>query len=208
MKQEILSESILKFYTRRNFGKKISACGGEDKALDVCIAGAWRDATIRERFKGKQNSPILQNKDKIQNMLKTELTEKFTQIESDFAAWHKTMCENTSFGMRCGVWQKLINMTFKYIYCARHMKNIFTKFDAVFAKCHCPVDSQIAQKAYECMENSNIHRKLMKAFVYRNGINWNSIDYDRYLEFQSAIDEFAAKEGITPLEFDMKYWNA
>ena len=105
--------------------------------IEYCLSKAWPDAIIYVR---KKNSPsdstILANAEKIKRLL-------FDNIDSsawgdDFDTWHDNMCSNTDFGMRYGVWQKFINMSFKYIYCINDKLNNPITLD--FKNCHIPLD--------------------------------------------------------------------
>ena len=208
MKPKILAEGILRFYEGRAFSKEAKICGDEDKMLDYfCLRKAWQDAISHERFAGKGNSAILQNADQIKRKLKTELTENLDRIDNDFSSWHRKMCEDNAFGMRCGMWQKFINMAFKYMYCAYQKKEIFRQYDAVFEKCHCPVDSVIAKKVCAQLEKSDSRYELIKSVARNGSVNWNNMTYEQYLAIQSVIGSLAAEEGLTPLEYDFAHWD-
>lgn len=207
MKPKILTDGVFRFYEGRAFNKEAKSCGDEDKMLDYCLRKAWQDAISRERFAGKGNSVILQNANQIKRKLKTELTEELDRINNDFSFWHRNMCEDNAFGMRCGVWQKFINMAFKYMYCAYQKKEIFQQYDAVFEKCHCPVDSIIAKKVYAQLAKTDSRYELVKLVACNGNINWNNMTYEQYLVIQSVIGSLAKKENLTPLEYDFAHWD-
>lgn len=206
MASTVLKESVSRFYEGRAFNKEAKKCSNEDELLDYCIAKAWQDAISRERYKGKGNSEILSNAEQIKRQLKTELTANLTRVEADFDAWHKNMCANDSYGMRCGLWQKFINMAFKYMYCAHEMKGVFCKYENILHACHCPVDSVIAQKTCKRLAECDSCYGLLKSIARNGSDNWNSLSYEQYLEVQSAIKRLAEEEGLTALEYDFVHW--
>ena len=166
---------------------------------------AWKDATLRERFQGKKSN-IINNKTVIVDFLKKEITENNEKICKDFDAWHNGICKNTIYGEKYGFWQKYVNMTFKYMYCR---KGLFPEFDGVWAKCHCPIDSIIAEQLYNILVTMNYPKDelvLSKSISRSGSVNWNNINEEQYKKFQSQVNEFCKKEKITPLEFDFKYW--
>ena len=187
-----LASRIDAFYNGGAFGKRAKLCDSADDILHYCIyAKAWNDAMQYERC--VTNSKIVPNRDLITRKLENELKNNLLYIENDFDAWHREMCVDTSYGMRCGVWQKLINMSFKYIYCARVKKDMLAQFDGVFAHCHCPIDSKIAERILKLMNEADARYGLIKSVSISGATNWNNIDY-------------AANENLTALEFDFVHW--
>jgi hypothetical protein len=109
--------------------------------IDYVISkAAWRDAMARERF--RKESTIRDNRSAIVGFLKDKLFGQKIQPDS-FDEYHCAVCRNTDYGMTYGIWQKLINMSFKYFYC---VKDLFPEFEDIWARCHCPVDRIISKK--------------------------------------------------------------
>lgn len=124
--------------------------------------------------------------------------------------------------------QKLINMTAKYMFMACYADE---KLAEKFKECHCPMDSimigivkkkydeEILQKGNGNPENMKIPVEGSKKSVDWSKTKWSKIgfnDYDGkiapysysvYMKFQAMVSELANNEGITPLEYDFKYWN-
>lgn len=170
----------------------------------VLTKKAWRDATIRERF--QKTSNIMVHKHEIIKILKNEITNNIDGICYDFDNWHKSICRIDDYDMRYGVWQKFINMTFKYLYC---MKDLFPEFRSVWSKCHCPIDSIIAKRLNEQLKQigaSESDLELSYQIAHSGKTNWNSINEENYEKFQKQVQQVCAINCITPLEFDFVYW--
>lgn len=174
--------------------------------LNYCIRKAWVDATISERF--KKDSAIIANKDSIIAFVENELTNNQDYIFSNFNQWHNVVCKKTDFDMRYGVWQKLINMTFKYLYC---VKETFPEFNDVWKECHCPIDTIISKQVYDQLVKMKIptaELELSKKIAKSDSVvNWNNITKKDYYKLQSQIKQICDKERIYLLEFDFLYWN-
>ncbi len=173
--------------------------------LRYCIKKAWIDATISERF--KKDSLIIKNKENIICFLEEQLHNNHYNICRDFNYWHNSVCESTIYNMRYGVWQKLINMTFKYLYC---VKTQFPEFSAIWHSCHCPIDTIIAKQIYNKLKDKNVNecdllisQKISKS---DKNINWNNITKQDYLKLQNQIKSLCIDMGVVPIEFDFLYW--
>lgn len=200
-----LAQSTYSFFNGKAFSKWARQCNVENDILDYCIKKAWIDATIYERK--RVNSKIMCHYDEIKLTLKSELVDKLTYITSNFDDWHKSICLDTSYGMRCGVWQKFINMAFKYIYCVRAEKVMLTQFDSVFPQCQCPLDRRIAKYILNIIKPDEVNYDLIKSISHSGVTNWNNMDYEQYFRVQSVIDNLASKENLTALEFDIIHWD-
>lgn len=166
---------------------------------------AWKDATIRERY--NRDSEIIKNKELIIEFLEKELSNNVAGICSDYHKWHNKICTLNIFGMRYGVWQKFINMTFKYLYCVR---DIFPEFNEIWKECHCPIDTVIAKQIHKKLLEMNIKTsELMlsdKISKSDSKINWNYICQKDYATIQEQVKQICNKENIYPIEFDFLYW--
>lgn len=193
-----------------------AAKDGKEERLDYCIKKAWADATQRERFNG-QRSEIIKNKESIKKIL-TEQIESIikgeTEIKSstDYDNWHKAICLNKDYGMKYGIWQKFVNMTFKYMYCFNKIKRDFSDVDFVFKYCHCPIDSIIAQRAVTlCIVCGLTPSKEIVSIARSEGRNWNNMSETEYKtvrkDIQAIKNNFTVNNSNpTELEFDFLFW--
>lgn len=193
---------------------------GKEVPLEYCINKAWADATQRERFYG-QRSKIIEHKndfkktlkDNIEKILAAETGEKKSSF--DYDNWHKELCSNEDYGMTCGMWQKFINMTFKYMYCYKicQDENLFSNIE--FENCHCPIDSVIAQRAVTLCIVCGFEPSDEIVSIARSGeINWNKMGKDQYKTVRENIQKIKNEFTInnpdtvhpTELEFDFLFW--
>ena len=74
---------------------------------------AWKDMSIRERYKG--SSKILKNKTEICSFLKSEIA---NLSKKEYKDWFESVYVevNQKYGLNIGLTQKLVNMTLKYFY--------------------------------------------------------------------------------------------
>ena len=215
--QQMVEEKVKKF-CENQFSKEAQKMENTEDILDYCIRKAWADATQRERFKG-QKSKIIQNKDSITSILKKEIEN--LELFSNYDVWHNEMCSrydawyneahsDTEHENTYGIWQKLINMTFKYMYCR------YTKFPNIdFSKCHCPIDSIIAQRVVTLGIVCEVEISDKTVSIARSGkTNWNNMepsDYENVRKnIQDIIKEFKINNSDTrnptELEFDFLFW--
>lgn len=210
--EEQVQKRIEGFY-KESFSKEAKKMSDPDKIMDYCLSKAWADATQRERFKGQQ-SKIIENKqviiDKLKKEIKAGIRDK--SFSPDYDTWHGNMCNNREYKMTYGIWQKFINMTFKYMCCS----NKFPEMDFLWSQCHCPIDSIIAQRADTLCIVCGLERSEMMKSIAENGKkNWNNMDEKKqYDEVRNKIREITEKciinnsatEHPTELEFDFLLW--
>ena len=89
-----------------------------EEILNYCIKKGWVDAAIYEKTKSPK-SDIIINAEQIKESLKNQIVKLSPTVEYD--SWHNNLCLSKTYGMRYGIWQKLINMTFKYLYCFKDL---------------------------------------------------------------------------------------
>lgn len=197
-------ENKVRDFKQKYFSKEAQRLKDRDKLLDYCIRKAWADAMQRERFEGIKKSIILQNRESIKKRLKEEIEKN--DYAPDFDGWHIKMCKNTDYGMRVGVWQKFINMTFKYLYC---IKEYFPEIN--FKYCHCPIDSVIAKKLRDKMKEGENNYELVDSIANSGKDNWNNINYEKYLEFEEIvrikIERIKSDTDMSKLAFDFLNWD-
>lgn len=212
--QQQVEKKIEKF-CEEQFSKEAQKMEKPEDILDYCIRKAWADATQRERFKG-QDSKIIPNKKDIQEILTSQIKSIFEtetkkiKSSSDYNKWHNEICSIEDYGMKYGIWQKFINMTFKYMYCFKRIKS---KFD--FQYCHCPIDRIIAQRADTlCVVCGLKQSRIMKSIAESGKVNWNEMKAEHYQEVRNKIQEITENCTInnsdtrhpTELEFDFLLW--
>ena len=207
-----LDERINKFY-EDYFSKEAKKLSDPEKILDYCLSKAWADATQRERFNG-QKSKIIEHKQDIIGKLKTEIETgiRTKNFFLDYDKWHDEMCNNKDYKMTYGIWQKFINMTFKYMRCS----NKFPEMELLWSQCHCPIDRIIAQRADTLCIICGLKRsEKMKSIAESGEFNWNKMETkDQYDEVRNKIREITKKciinnsatEHPTELEFDFLLW--
>ncbi|MBR6503133.1 MAG: hypothetical protein IKT42_06800 [Clostridia bacterium] len=137
--EQTLKNQFIELTFSKEWKKKLGEKSYSDADLiKYCLSKAWPDAIIYVR---KKNSPsdstILANAEEIKECLFTAITNSAWSVDG-FDTWHDNMCSNTDFGMRYGVWQKFINMSFKYIYCINDKLDNPIALD--FKECHIPLD--------------------------------------------------------------------
>lgn len=94
-----------------------------------------------------------------------------------------------------GLAQKVINMTFKYLYCFRE----FTGLKIDFEKCDCPIDRFVL----EAMKDD---------FSFEAKCVWSKLDRGEYERIQGALEgqKFEVPEGLPPcssrLLYDFHVW--
>lgn len=204
MNDKIL-ENVLGFFEEfSKVAKKKASERDREFLLDYGLKKAWKDAVIHERL--HKPSSIIENKIAIGAILKAELVGNLSEIYRDFDGWHNDLCERTDYGMRYGIWQKFINMLFKYLYC---MKELFPEFNDIWAKCHCPIDSIIAGNLRDQLLLLGVSKEELE-LSYRlsrsDQITWNYISKENYAKFQEQVQLVGKAQGISPLEFDFLYW--
>ena len=182
-----------------------------EEVFDYCMNKAWSDATYHVRM--HPGHEIIRNKEKIIKHFKMSVfNENFAK---DYDSWHESLCQSSKYGMNYGVWQKLINMTFKYLYCFKNVP--MSKFpDVQWHDMHCPIDSKIAICILCLMEHQNIQigfeiiKSISKNGSDQIGVNWNNIEHENYRLVQDIIRKLCDKHsGPIPskLYFDFIYWN-
>ena len=164
----------------------------DNDLIKYCLSKAWQDAIIYVRKKkAPSDSTILKNAEVIKQLLFENITASAWE-DNDFDTWHDNMCSNTDFGMRYGVWQKFINMSFKYIYCINHKLDNPITLD--FKKCHIPLD-----------DNTLL-------WCRNKGITditaWNKVNQNQYILIRDGIrNEIQSNSNVdSALQFEFLVW--
>ena len=152
------------------------------------------------------------------------IKEQITTQES-FDAWHHNMClffkerynklleKANKKPILYGKAQKIVNMTFKYLYCYDDAKKYSNKFNF----CHMALDSYILDWVYEifskgCEQGSKITKYGKNSLPY-----WSNLEYEKtgnipqYKEIQvlirNKIKNDAEYKDLTPFLAEFKIWH-
>ncbi len=137
----------------------------------------------------------------------------------DFDNWMKERITATSVEhMTPGLWQKIYNITLKYIYT---IKLVFpTHFgeysEELLRNFHCPIDSIIClillekMRYYrESLDGYEEKYTLVEALSHSANGGWNALDYQKYKKVQDTIKSVCEQENLSSnMLFDITYWNA
>ena len=213
---EIILNDVVTLFCTEAFSKGAKDYSNEE-LLHYCIkTKAWNDAI---QYARKIGGSAIDHEAEIIEFLVDEINDenKFANIASDFDEWHRSILENAEksgvkqdWGMNPGLWQKLINMSFKYLYC---VKDRFPKLDNIWSKCHCPIDSIILTRLYNVLNENCLYEKnstefsCIRAYANREDYkSWNALTIEDYDIIQRVIKRVCAENHITPLQFDFIYW--
>lgn len=147
---------------------------------------------VKTDKKGKLKNERLHEEDwqKVKNELFEWLAGEFyTYFQNysykDFKKWHKTICDkfltnfkpileqygyNADESLKYGKAQKIVNMTFKYLFCFDDAKNYPPKFEV----CHMPLDSYILKWYNDISSN-------------KCDTAWSDLEKEQYYELQDNI---------------------
>lgn len=154
-----------------------------------------------ERVKTKENE-WQEAKNKIFTWLAGEFYTYFQNDCTDFDNWHKTICEEflnrfkpilNEYGydaeksLKYGKAQKIINMTFKYLFCFDDAENFGKKFDV----CHMPIDSYILNWYNDSSKN-------------KCTVAWSDLGKEQYYKIQENIRNILV--GYNPFLAEFYIW--
>lgn len=165
----------------------------DNDLIKYCLSKAWLDAIIYVRRKNApSDSTILENAEKIKQLLFVDITTSAWNKGENFDTWHNNMCSKTDFGMRYGVWQKFINMSFKYIYCINDKLDKPIELD--FKECHIPLD-----------DNTLLWCRN-KAITDITA--WNKVNQNQYIPIRDGIrKEIESNSNVdSALQFEFLVW--
>lgn len=155
----------------------------------VVSAHAYHDMTPRH-LKGIGN--YKKEKEDIFNYITDQLILYFSEsakTKEEFEKWHKNICEEIcrrfsslpDIDLKFGKAQKLINISFKHLYC---FANSDSKAEH-FKYCHIPINSNVISW---CNKNAGI-RKPQTA--------WSNLSYDDYHKFQECLSMWLNSDANT-----------
>lgn len=166
-----------------------------DAALNISIEQAYKDIMVRTlKVKDCEKSTDIIKKLKEENSLKTHIKEylETKNFSETFDSFHNRLCQSA---LNClkqkyekveyGKAQKLVNMTFKYLYCTQYVKNNNKK--DFFEDCHIALDSIILEWLYNYVydeyeiDNNEVKRREKnsnKPKLTRDGTpSWSNLTY-------------------------------
>ena len=157
------------------------------------ISDWWKDSNNVKKDGSRQNHIQKQWEDdkiKILEKLAEDIENYLKNPNKQFDEWHNGECNDflnnfnptlNKYGYESityGKAQKIINMTFKYLFCFDDAMN----YTAVFDQCHMPIDSYIL-KWYE--------KEVIKG---KSGISsWSDMTDTQYFDLQSEIKKHISK---------------
>lgn len=123
--------------------------------------------------------------------------------EVNFDSWLYNSCRDTRYGMRFGLWQKVLNISLKYMYLFNQIHGLFNEYARAWQYCHCPVDKIIRDIVVKMATNSNLEVDMDRL----GGIVWNFISEEDYAFFQNVISRLCTEKNIgSKMFFDVIYW--
>lgn len=192
--------ALCKVFCVNHSDKTISS---DKDIFDIVNGPAYRDMQPRHftgiGAKRKEREDVFRDlSDKICEYFKEEVKD-----EKGFDEWHNKTCkelmksftEKTGIEMHYGKAQKLVNMTFKHLYCFGDAD----KYKEKFEHCHMPLDSYILKWGANA---KNIELEKYK--------NWSYLDENEYKEIQRKFRKGLAKnkrfEGVAPFFAEFYIW--
>ena len=164
----------------------VKATDNEYKNIYQCaVAQAWLDVCRSVTVNNKTKSKINRAKDMIAEMLEKYFNGKPKNAEA-FESWYDSLLSNstTNIPLTVGQAQKIINMSFKYLFCCADIRN--NKMSH-FSWCHMPLDSVTLE------------------WLGMKGLVWNSIDDSRLYSMIMDYARYKAQNSNLLLK-DFEIW--
>lgn len=195
----ILNNYINMFQTRvsSRISFKNAIC---EEMYDEAVRLAYNDA--KRALKGITNSESRKN-DKV-NGLRSLATVIKQYFEEDLVFDHKDLCDKfissfCDYKVTYGTAQKIVNLTFKYLYCFEEFRK---KYFAKFNPCQMVLDSFILSWF---KRNVDLEKQVHIGYDETwSGMN----DYKRYSAIQDLIRDYVNKKsfGLSVLEYEFILW--
>lgn len=171
-----LRDKLMMYFPYGFYDRSINS---RDDIFSIVSGSAYKDMTPRH-LKGIGN--YKNEKAEIFNYITDQIVDYFSQPamhKDEFDHWHKVLCEEIcrrfstlpNIELKFGKAQKLVNITFKCLYC-------FIDADSKtehFKYCHIPIDSNVIKW---CAKNAGIKRPSTA---------WSSMEYNDYQEFEESL---------------------
>ena len=215
-------------------GKPVGVSVLDEADVVLAIKKAYVDMMPRT-FKNKSVDDNQGLDSKMKEALFLSLAEKIVKYMQegahDFNIWHNEICtffmeefkkilkkanknaDNSTYGKA----QKIVNMTFKYLYCYDDTEKHIDKF----FPCHMALDSYILAWFFDWYSAKYNQDKKRGEKITKNGKNqlpkWSNLKYQKdnssdvipqYIEIQEAIRTHIANEmpNIPPIEAEFMIW--
>lgn len=171
-----------------------------DNPYKCAVLKAYDDVKRTMSGIGKMESQKKAALDNISKKIKNYFSNVAPTSKGEFDNIHNRLCQVWIEGFKqdenlaCyGKAQKIVNMTFKYLYCV--MKKDKAEY---FKFCHMPLDSYTLSFLKEIQDQ--------KVISYET--KWSNIkDIDEYKKIQEIADKWADKNQLTALESEFIIWN-
>ena len=213
-------------------GDAVSISVTNNSDIILAIKKAYIDMSPRtfQNNDSEDNKKSLnsEQKEKLFLALADKIAEYMKNGTDNFEVWHHDICEFfiESFSKilndagknpndaTYGKAQKIINMTFKYLYCFDDA----SKYAERFEPCHMALDSYILNWVNEWFIEQYNQGKTRGEKLSRSGKNklpkWSHLAYKsecgnvpQYIEIQNAIKDRLSKEfGKPPIEAEFEIW--
>lgn len=225
------------------FGKDIKP--GDDVSISVldkddvvlAVKKAYIDMsprTFKNENEDEKQALDSEKKKELFEELANKIADYMKDGTNDFDAWHNKLCERfiVQFGeilneagknpkdATYGKAQKIVNMTFKYLYCYDDADKYYDRF----VPCHMALDSYILSWFFDWYSKEYNKGKKRNEKITKSGKNslpkWSHLKYEKdktdivpqYKEIQDAISQYLKKEnndvpsGTPPIEAEFVVW--
>ena len=195
-------QKYIEEFMRSQFkGKALPPSVGE--RVQLAIDKAYRDMTPRT-IKGHTKAIKTASRDFLQQWFEAYFEKKHPQTKEAFDGKYYALCSEflirlnsalSKMGLQTqefGKAQKIINMTFKYLYCLLPEKRKWFTF------CHMPLDSYTLNWYFEQSQSKSQNE------------TWSSLTVERYREIEEHINslvENGVYSGLSPLEAEFIIWS-
>lgn len=199
-------EQFIKTIKNKDFHNYINSDNLSEKelheAIECAIYLAYLDAcrTFRYNPKDGKREKFEKKSDDIIDL--ANIIYNYIFCNGEFV--HHKVCLSLidKYGMTYGQAQKIINMTFKYIFCIKNFREKEEKFE----KCHMPLDSIMLEWIVRNIEG--IEKKRVGT--------WSSMKHKKdvqseenytYEDYIKVIETYCRENSTYPLKIDFENWN-
>ena len=223
-------------FAEKSFKQRGIKWNDNDGKIETAIKNALNDFTFRTTkknddidFKGVEGLYQKLNKDNALVIIFENYDKKNYGNDDAFDEWHNKTCEYVMSVLKTlykdihyGKAQKIVNMTFKYLYCL-----VDENKRSYFDYCHIPLDSVILDWIWS--QNEIMKEPYKEILKKKNGLperlqhgyfdSWSNLEYESndrfltsdnkhysYMFYQKLIRELCEGKGITPLQLEFLVW--
>ena len=200
-----IDESCIKLFVEtiknKDFLRFIESDGIPEKELDEAIECAVYLSYLDTCRTFRNNQKKVKRDDKVIFKIVQSIS---NYIFGDDEFDHHGLCSSLikDYGMTYGQAQKIINMTFKYIFCIKN----FREKEEKFKKCHMPLDSIMLE--WIVRNTTGIEKRRVGT--------WSSMEYKNdgqpeekyaYVDYEKVINAYCLENNTYPLKIDFENWN-